>query len=108
MDNLHFEKGVIKEAIDPKKLSAFVAQLPRWHVVQGHPEILAGEFAFDNFVDALQFANQVGELAEQYDHHPEVTVEYGKTSVRWWTHTAHGITTNDIIMAIETDRLFDS
>jgi 4a-hydroxytetrahydrobiopterin dehydratase len=65
---------------------------PDWELIDG---ALERTFAFPNFVDALAFANRVGELAEAENHHPELTVSWGATKVRWWTHTANGVTERD-------------
>jgi hypothetical protein len=32
------------------------------------------------------FARKVGELAEAEAHHPELLIEWGRTTVTWWTH----------------------
>jgi 4a-hydroxytetrahydrobiopterin dehydratase len=52
-------------------------------------------FTFENFVEALGFVNRVGELAEAEDHHPDIRIDYKNVTLRWWTHTAGGITDRD-------------
>ena len=44
------------------------------------------QFKFRNFVQALEFTNALGELAESEGHHPRLTTEWGRVSVTWWTH----------------------
>lgn len=63
-------------------------------------------FTFKNFVDALAFANAVGALAEQENHHPALLVEWGRVTVHWWTHKIRGLHKNDLICAAKTDALF--
>ncbi|GLR26225.1 hypothetical protein GCM10007875_13130 [Limnobacter litoralis] len=46
------------------------------------------------------------QLADQEDHHPEVTFSYGAIEVHWSTHSAGGISDNDWICAAKLDRLF--
>ncbi|MDZ7668090.1 MAG: 4a-hydroxytetrahydrobiopterin dehydratase [Gammaproteobacteria bacterium] len=58
-----------------------------------------------NFLQALDLANQVGELAEAENHHPRLIVEYGRLTVSWWTHAIGGLHRNDFIMAARTDGL---
>ena len=41
-----------------------------WKIVDEHH--LEREFVFKNFKDALAFTNQIGEIAEQEDHHPDI------------------------------------
>ncbi len=54
---------------------------------------------------ALAFVNRVGELAETEDHHPEIHIDYSKVTLRWWTHTAGGITDRDVELAGRSDEL---
>lgn len=81
-------------------------QIPDWEQIDdGGVAQLRREFAFPNFADALAFANRVGQLAEQQGHHPAILVEYGRVTVRWWTHKIKGLHRNDFIMAARTDQL---
>ncbi|WP_243028681.1 4a-hydroxytetrahydrobiopterin dehydratase [Thermus albus] len=73
--------------------------------VQQNPERLVKTFSFPNFREALAFAGRVGELAEAEGHHPRLTVEWGRVTVEWWTHSAGGITEKDREMARRTDLL---
>jgi len=80
--------------------AALLAELPGWQiVVQDGMEQLSGDFEFANFADALAFTNRVGALAEEADHHPAITTEWGRVNVRWWTHSIGGLHRNDFIMA---------
>ena len=86
--------------IDEHEAGQLLASLPGWEImiVEG-VEQLAATFDFENFAAALAFANRVGELAEAADHHPLIVVEWGRASVRWWTHAIGGLHRNDFIMA---------
>ncbi len=63
-------------------------------------------FKFENFAQALQFTNKVGEIAEAEGHHPSLLTEWGKVTVAWWTHKIKGLHRNDFIMAAKTDQLY--
>jgi 4a-hydroxytetrahydrobiopterin dehydratase len=62
-------------------------------------------FELDSFVEALAFVNRVGELAETEKHHPDIAIHYDKVTLRWWTHTAGGITDRDRELAEKSARL---
>jgi 4a-hydroxytetrahydrobiopterin dehydratase len=62
-------------------------------------------FELDSFVEALAFVNRVGELAETENHHPDIAIRYDKVTLRWWTHTAGGITDRDRELAEKSARL---
>jgi 4a-hydroxytetrahydrobiopterin dehydratase len=65
-------------------------------------------FELPSFLDALAFINRVGELAEAADHHPDIAFHYRKVTVRWWTHSAGGITDRDRELAAKTSGLVSS
>jgi len=52
-------------------------------------------FELPSFAAALVFVNRVGELAESENHHPDIAISYRRVTLRWWTHTAGGITDRD-------------
>ena len=58
-------------------------------------DALERTFTFGDFVGALAFVNRVGELAEAENHHPDIAINYNRVTLRWWTHTAGGITDRD-------------
>jgi 4a-hydroxytetrahydrobiopterin dehydratase len=54
---------------------------------------------FDDYRDAVFFANSVFSIAEEEFHHPEVKVEYGGVEIDLWSHEEEGVTEQDIEMA---------
>ncbi len=83
-----------------------LAALSDWRVEMiDEVDQLVGDFSFANFVDAMAFANAVGELAENADHHPRLVIEWGSVSVYWWTHTIRSLHLNDFILAARVTAL---
>ena len=68
------------------------------------PQICA--FSFDSYLAGLDFVSKIANLAEEEDHHPEITLEWGKVTVSWWSHKIKGLHKNDFIAAAKTDSLF--
>jgi 4a-hydroxytetrahydrobiopterin dehydratase len=56
---------------------------------------LEREFRFDGFRAAIAFVERVADLAEEADHHPDIAIHYDRVTLRWWTHTAGGVTDRD-------------
>jgi 4a-hydroxytetrahydrobiopterin dehydratase len=73
-----------------------------WEVVD---DALQRTFELPSFRDALAFVNRVGELAESENHHPDIAIHYRQVTLRWWTHTAGGVTDRDRELALATNRL---
>ena len=71
-------------------------------------DALERTFSFADFAEALAFVNRVGELAESENHHPDIRIDYSRVTLRWWTHTAGGITERDRELAARTDELAGS
>ena len=72
------------------------------------PEVdnaLERTFELGSFRDAIAFVNRVADLAEAEDHHPDIAISYKKVTLRWWTHTAGGITQRDRELAELSARL---
>ena len=57
-------------------------------------------FQLEDFVEALAFVNRVGQLAEAENHHPDIEIHYNRVTLRWWTHSAGGITERDRELAV--------
>jgi len=73
-----------------------------WQEVDG---ALERSFTFRNFVEALAFVNRVGELAESEGHHPDIAIHWNTVVLRFWTHSAGGITDLDRSLAAKVDVL---
>jgi 4a-hydroxytetrahydrobiopterin dehydratase len=86
-------------------LAALAARVPDWEVVDGHH--LHRRFTFADFVSALAFVNRLGELAEAEQHHPDITLTWGRVDVEIHTHSAGGLTDNDFIWAARADRILE-
>jgi 4a-hydroxytetrahydrobiopterin dehydratase len=67
---------------------------------------LSKEFTFKNFKEALGFVNQVGELAESMDHHPDILIHsYKKVLITLTTHSKGKVTDMDHQLASKIDAI---
>jgi 4a-hydroxytetrahydrobiopterin dehydratase len=89
------------------EIAKLLPSLPGWRVVERDAiPRLEKSFQFPDFKSALDFASQVGELAEKEDHHPAILISWGRAAVSWWTFVVDGLHENDFILAARTDVLF--
>ena len=58
-----------------------------------------------DFAGAMAFVNRVAELAEEADHHPDISISWNKVELTLSTHSAGGITQLDLDLAGRIDRL---
>jgi 4a-hydroxytetrahydrobiopterin dehydratase len=110
MESLTQEKCEACRADAPKvsddELAELIRAIPDWNIeVRDSIMQLEKSYNFKTFVEALNFTNRVGELAEGEGHHPALLTEWGKTTVTWWSHKIKGLHRNDFIMAAKTDEI---
>jgi 4a-hydroxytetrahydrobiopterin dehydratase len=74
-----------------------------WRAIDEHH--LEKDYAFENFQEALDFTNKVGELAEAVDHHPEICLTWGRAKITLWTHSIGGLSEADFVFAARVDQL---
>ena len=109
MSSLTSQKCVACQADAPRvtdnELVEFIKEIPDWERITEDSILkLRRVFNFDDYAQAVQFSNQVADLAEEEDHHPAILLEWGKVQVTWWTHKILGLHKNDFIAAAKTDR----
>lgn len=67
-------------------------------------EAFAREFAFPSFALAAEFVARVGRIADEVDHHPEVSLRYpGIVTVRTTSHDSGTVTSRDVRLAALVD-----
>jgi 4a-hydroxytetrahydrobiopterin dehydratase len=76
--------------------------LPGW-AQEGNT--IAKTFRFNNYGETIAFVNAVAAVAQREDHHPDLSVHYDHCRVAWSTHSADGVTLNDIACAAQVDDL---
>ena len=75
---------------------------PAW---RADDERLTREFRFPTFAAAFGLATRIALLAEGANHHPTMTLSWGRLEVAWSTDAIGGLSANDLIMAAKVDRL---
>ena len=89
--------------LEADELAAHVATLAGWTAAGDR---LTKEFRFDDFHGTMEFVNAVAWVAHREDHHPDLAIGYNRCTMTWSTHSAGGITQNDVICAAKVERLF--
>jgi len=78
-------------------------ELPDW---QTKDNSIQRSYTLKNFDQALDFVNKVGEAAQKADHHPDIFLHgWNKVDITLSTHSAGGVTENDINMAQQIEKL---
>jgi len=61
------------------------------------------KFIFKNFKKSLEFVNNIGKLAENEQHHPDLSLGYSYCLVMIHTHAIKSLSINDFILASKID-----
>lgn len=84
------------DVLDPKQIDAALADLDGWAYTDG---ALTRTFRFADFARAVDFVEQLADVAESMQHHPDIDIRYNKVTLHVVTHSAGGVTARDVELA---------
>ena len=90
------------KALSSEEINIKIAEVDSWKVIDGS---LQKEFEFVNFITAIEFFNQIAEVAEEQEHHPVITNSYNYLKIELKTHDVNGISDKDFKLAKTIDNL---
>jgi 4a-hydroxytetrahydrobiopterin dehydratase len=88
------------ELLSEAQVQEGLADLTGWELRDGR---LRKQYQFRTFLRAIAFVNSVAYLAESAGHHPDITINYNKVTLRLVTHSKAGLTDRDFALAAEID-----
>ncbi len=91
-------------ALGADELGSQLRELPGW---SGEGSAIVRTYAFANYFETISFVNALAYMVHREDHHPALNVDYNRCTVRFSTHSANGITQNDLICAAKADAIFE-
>jgi len=89
-----------REVLSDEAVEAGLARLPGWELRDGR---IRKQYQFRTFLRAVTFVNSVAYLAESAGHHPDITINYNRVTLRLVTHSEGGLTDLDFALAREID-----
>ena len=89
--------GVLPKPLEETKVLTLLSDVPGWEM---QTKALERKFFFPSFAAAMAFVNLVAELAEDMDHHPDISINYRSVTLRSWSHDSAGITMRDFKLAV--------
>ena len=76
--------------------------LPGW---SRRGDSLTKTYRFASFPAGITFVTRVADVAEAMDHHPDIDIRHTRLTFTLSSHDVGGITTNDLALAREIERL---
>ena len=63
---------------------------------------------FGQYLESISFVDKIALIFENYSHHADLSIKWGKVGVSLWTHDQNSLTELDLIVANEVQKLYDS
>ena len=87
------------------EVEVHLKNLPSWKVQEDGRGIFR-EYKIKNFMTAVKFINQIAEIAEAENHHPDLHLTgYRNLRIDLSTHAIGGLSENDFIVAAKIDQI---
>jgi 4a-hydroxytetrahydrobiopterin dehydratase len=95
--------------LQPTDIQLAMNSLSGWTLDTQHDmPCLLKSWKLPSFDAAVLRFNQIAQLAQAQDHHPEVLSSYTQLQVRLWTHDVGGLTDKDFKLARSIDDITSS
>ena len=111
MSELHLKNCIpCRGEIPPFNISEihkYLKKVDGWDVkknTQG-THFLEKNFKFINFLESQKFINEVGNIAEKQNHHPDIIFGWGYAKIQIFTHKIKGLVESDFILAAKIDKI---
>jgi len=92
--------------LSEEEIHVHLGELNNWTLTKDSTPKIVKVFNFKDYQGAINFTNQLADIANEEDHHPQIILEWGKVTVLWWSHKIQGLHKNDFICASKTDSLY--
>jgi 4a-hydroxytetrahydrobiopterin dehydratase len=94
----------MSDLLEEKELTIALKKGPEW---EPEKKYITRTVEFEEFMEGIDFVNNVGEIAEEAQHHPDITIKHTKVTLKLTTHDVGGVTDLDIQLAQRIDNLVD-
>jgi 4a-hydroxytetrahydrobiopterin dehydratase len=81
---------------------ALSTELPQW---RQEGDAITRSVTAPSFMDGIRLVQQVAEVAEDLDHHPDIDIRWTTVTFTLSTHSAGGLTAKDLRLATDIDKL---
>ncbi len=89
--------------LSQEQVDRLLLELDGWQAEGAHH--IFKEYSFPDFAKALEFVKRAGAVAEEQNHHPDISLGWGRARMEIYTHKIDGLTESDFILAAKIDAL---
>ena len=94
-------------SFDISEIHKYLKKVDGWDVKKNENKtyFLEKSFKFKNFLESQKFINEVGNIAENESHHPDIVFGWGYAKIQIFTHKIQGLVESDFILAAKIDKI---
>jgi 4a-hydroxytetrahydrobiopterin dehydratase len=94
----------MSSTLTPEIIQERIKKIPEWEL---NEDSISRSFEFDEYQFAIDFVNTIAEIAEEAQHHPDISINYTNVTLVLTTHSKGGLTDSDFEVALRIDSLRD-
>ena len=88
--------------LDSPQITLYLSALPAWQIKKGK---LERELKLNDFQESLLLANQIGQIAQKENHHPDLFIGWKILRISLFTHAIQSLCQNDFILAAKIEAI---
>ena len=96
-------RRIILSLLHKTEIRKQLKTIKNWHFENN---TIKKEFNFQTYMDSIAFINQLAEISEKNNHHPDIYVGWCKINITFTSHDFGGVTKACITMAKAADEIF--
>jgi 4a-hydroxytetrahydrobiopterin dehydratase len=90
--------------LDEKQIQEALTDRRQWEYRDG---VLVRQVEAPDFMSGIRLVDEVAEVAEQANHHPDIDIRWTTITFQLVTHAEGGVTGSDVQMAGKIDEVVD-
>jgi len=92
------------DLLDEKQIQEGLTDRPQWEYRDG---VIVREVTAPDFISGIRLVDEVAEVAEKVNHHPDIDIRWTTITFALVTHAMGGVTEYDLKMAGKIDEVVD-
>ena len=91
--------------LKPDEVDQFIDQISSDWVLNEYKTKISLNLKFKDFATPMKIAVEIGAMADEQWHHPELEIGFGHLDIHVWTHKINGLVESDFIFAAKVDEI---
>ena len=96
-------RRIILRLLPKTELKEYLKTIINWRF---QDNTIRKEYNFDTYMESIAFINQLAEISEKNNHHPDMYIGWCKINLAFTSHDHGGVTKACITMAKAADEIF--